>query len=357
MEGCFFVIFYHAVAAFLVNLQRYIHIVMSMNNKKTLCHSSRVWWFVATGIIVVIVALLVFAGNYMLHYSLFPNMRHSHSLSWRLGNIIEQNPQLRPWVDSLQQVHALRDTFLVMPTGERHHATYIAARKPTRRVAVVVHGYRDNGMGMMHIASIYNGMGYNVLLPDLHAHGKSQGEGIQMGWKDRLDVMQWMALADSLWGGSEGSLMVLHGISMGAATVMSVSGEELPQYVKCFVEDCGYTSVWDEFSHELKEQFSLPPFPLLYTTSLQCRLRYGWSFGEASPLSQVSRCCLPMLFIHGSKDTYVPFAMMRQLYNAKPQPKAMWVAPGSIHAMSFTDHPVEYTHRVSQFVNRYISAE
>ncbi len=357
MRGRFFCDFYGMVATFLVNLQRYILIILSMNSKKSLSHSSRVWWFVATGIIVVIIALLAFAGNYMLHYSLFPNMRHSHSLSWRLNNIIDQNPQLRPWVDSLKQAHALRDTFLVMRSGERHHATYIAAPRPTCRVAVVVHGYRDNGMGMMHIASIYNRMGYNVLLPDLHAHGKSQGEGIQMGWKDRLDVMQWMALADSLWGGAEGSQMVLHGISMGAATVMSVSGEKLPKYVRCFVEDCGYTSVWDEFSHELKEQFNLPPFPLLYTTSLQCQWRYGWSFGEASPLKQVSHCTLPMLFIHGSKDTYVPYAMLRQLYNAKPQPKAIWVAPGSIHAMSFTDHPIEYTRKVSKFVNRYIPAE
>ncbi len=311
----------------------------------------------AAGIAVTIIVVLALAGNYMLDYSLFPDMRHGHSLKWRLENIISQNPQLRTWADSLKQNHALRDTFLLMPSGERHHATYIAAATSTPRVAILVHGYSDNGMGMLHIASIYNCMGFNVLLPDLHAHGKSQGKGIQMGWKDRLDVMQWMTLANNMWGGTAGTQMVLHGVSMGAATVMCVSGEELPQYVKCFVEDCGYTSVWDEFAHELKEQFSLPTFPLLYTTSIQCRLRYGWSFGEASPLRQVSHCRLPMLFIHGDKDTYVPFAMMRRLYDAKPQPKALWVAPGSIHAKSFSDHPVEYTHKISQFVNQYIPTE
>lgn len=148
--------------------------------------------------------------------------------------------------------------------------------------------------------------------------------------------------------------MVLHGISMGAATVMCVSGERLPDYVKCFVEDCGYTSVWDEFEHELDSQFHLPAFPLLYTTSLQCKLRYGWSFGEASPLRQVARCHKPMLFIHGDRDTYVPFAMMQRLYDAKPEPKQMWIARGSIHAMSFRDHPLEYARRVRLFVDQYI---
>ena len=246
---------------------------------------------------VVIVVVLALAGAYMLDYSLFPKMRHGHNLPWRLDNIISESPQLRPWADSLKHCHALHDTVVLMPTGERHHATYINASEPSRRVAVLVHGYRDNGMGMMHVASIYHHMGYNILLPDLHAHGKSEGEGVQMGWKDRLDVMRWMAVADSLWGGTEGTAMVLHGISMGAATVMCVSGERLPDYVKCFVEDCGYTSVWDEFEHELASQFHLPAFPLLYTTSLQCKLRYGWSFGEASPLRQVARCHKPMLFI------------------------------------------------------------
>ena len=101
-------------------------------------------------------------------------------------------------------------------------------------------------------------------------------------------------------------------------------------------------------------QFHLPAFPLLYTTSLQCKLRYGWSFGEASPLRQVARCHKPMLFIHGDRDTYVPFAMMQRLYDAKPEPKQMWIARGSIHAMSFRDHPQEYARRVRLFVDQYI---
>ena len=92
---------------------------------------------------------------------------------------------------------------------------------------------------------------------------------------------------------------------MGGATTMMVSGEKQQPYVKCFVEDCGYTSVWDEFSHELKSSFHLPAFPLMYTTSWLCEKKYGWNFKEASSLKQVEKCELPMLFIHGDKDTYV----------------------------------------------------
>ena len=140
---------------------------------------------------------------------------------------------------------------------------------------------------------------------------------------------------------------------MGAATTMCLSGEQLPEYVKCFVEDCGYTSVWDEFAGQLRAQFSLPPFPLMYSTSALCGMRYGWRFGEASPLKQVSRCRRPMLFIHGSADTFVPTWMVRPLYEAKPQPKELWISPNSEHARSYIDHPDEYTQRVKAFLQRH----
>ena len=137
---------------------------------------------------------------------------------------------------------------------------------------------------------------------------------------------------------------------MGAATTMGVAGERLPDYIRCFVEDCGYTSVWDEFACQLRGQFGLPPFPLMYTTSALCRLRYGWTFGEASPLEQVAKCRRPMLFIHGDKDTFVPTWMVYKLYEAKPQPKQLWIAPGSGHAQAYVDHPEEYTETVREFL-------
>ena len=148
--------------------------------------------------------------------------------------------------------------------------------------------------------------------------------------------------------------MVVHGISMGAATTMMVSGEPQPDYVKCFVEDCGYTSVWDQFSKELKAQFGLPQFPLMYTADWLCQLEYGWGFKEASALKQVARCHLPMFFIHGDKDDYVPTWMVYKLYEAKPQPKALWIVPEADHAHSYLFNTEEYTQKVKAFVDKYI---
>ena len=297
-----------------------------------------------------------FAGAFfLLDEALTPGHEHTHMPAWRLGKVVKNNPWMRSWADSILLSGTIRDTFVTMQGGERHHALLLPAHESTsKKVALLVHGYLDNGMGMMHIAAIYHQMGYHVMLPDLHAHGQSQGQGIQMGWKERPDIRRWMAIADSLWrGNAPQTAMVLHGVSMGAALVMGLSGQELAPYVKCIVEDCGYTSVWDELAHELKARYDLPPFPLLYAASMLCKWRYGWSFQEASPARMVAKSRLPMLFIHGDKDTFVPFSMVKTLYRQKPYPKELWVTRGVTHAKSCQSYPRKYRKKVAAFVAKW----
>ena len=86
--------------------------------------------------------------------------------------------------------------------------------------------------------------GWNVLLPDMRTHGESEGKYIGMGWLDRLDVLKWI---DLIRERDEQAQIILHGVSMGGATVMMTSGEALPENVRAVIDDCGYTSVWDIF--------------------------------------------------------------------------------------------------------------
>jgi len=231
-----------------------------------------------------------------------------------------------------------------MSDGRRMHGFYVD--KGCKKTAVVVHGWRDCAIKFLWLARIYeHELDYNVVMPELHACGESEGDAIRMGWKDRLDVKEWMTafLTDT---------MVVHGVSMGAATTMMLSGEQMPTGIKelRFVEDCGYTSVWDEFAGQLKEEFGLPTFPLMYSTSLLCKWRYGWSFGEASALRQVAKCPYPMLFIHGSKDTFVPTSMVHSLFEAKSGKKRLWIAEGAGHALSYKEHKAEYISLIKTFL-------
>ena len=104
--------------------------------------------------------------------------------------------------------------------------------------------------------------------------------------------------------------------------------------------------------YEMGEEFGLPDFPLMYTTSLLCRLRYDWSFGQDSPLEQIKKCNYPMLFIHGDKDTFVPSWMIHPLYKTKQGKKSLWITKGTKHAKSYTDYPEEYARRIRDFLNQ-----
>lgn len=314
----------------------------------------------ATGVILLFVlGLLAASGFYLQWYGLQAQGNpRGKDVPGAYAYMYETYPHIRSWADSLRRNRALKDTFIRATDGTRLHALYAYATPTTDRTAVIVHGYTDNAVRMLHIGYLYHhDLHYNILLPDLRYSGESEGTHLQMGWNDRKDVIHWMDVANNIFtqGTGYGSTrMVVHGISMGGATTMCVSGEPQEPYVRCFVEDCGYTSVWDEFSGELKNQFGMPEFPLLYTASLLTRARYGWDFKEASPLKQVERCTLPMLFIHGDQDTFVPTWMGDTLYAHKKGKKEYWRVPGVDHAHAYRQFPKIYTQKVKNFTERYI---
>ena len=296
-------------------------------------------------VFVLIVAVLTGASFYMLDYSLAPDPTRANADSC-YQELYSHYPETVEWVDSLNQQQALRDTFLTMPAGNRLHAYYV--NRGSGKTAIVVHGWRDQAIKFFYLARMYEHLlGYNVVMPDLYACGQSEGEAIRMGWLDRLDIKELMEVFKA-------DTMVVHGVSMGGATTMMLSGEVMPEGISDlhFVDDCGYTSVWDEFAGELKAQFGLSEFPLLYTSSALCKLRYGWSFDEASALRQVAKCQYPMLFIHGDNDAFVPTAMVYRLYEAKPGVKELWITANTHHATSYRNHCEEYVERVRNFLNK-----
>lgn len=236
--------------------------------------------------------------------------------------------------------------------GDTARAQEIAVNTAGHRWALVIHGYRGSHLKAVRFAQHYYDRGYNVLSPDLRACGNSEGSYVGMGWLDKEDIQMWISW---ILERDEQAQIVVHGESMGAATTMMLSGDETPAAVKLFVEDCGYTSVWDVFSRELKLRFGLPEFPLLYTASVFSQLKAGYGFAEASALEAVERCEKPMLFIHGEEDDFIPYEMMSALYEAKPgSNKASISAPGAKHAQAMFALGDAYWEPVFDFCDQYL---
>ena len=196
----------------------------------------------------------------------------------------------------------------------------------------------------------YAEKGFNILTPDMRSHGESEGKLIGMGWLDKEDVKLWIDYVLNIDPEAE---IVLHGVSMGGATVMMTSGEDLPDNVKAIIDDCGYTSVWDEFTDEAKYLFNVSQFPILYTASAISKFRAGYSFQEASALEQVKKTKIPILFIHGSEDNFVNTNMVYSLYEACPTRKDLLVVEGAGHGQALYLDPDTYFDKVFGFIGSF----
>lgn len=214
---------------------------------------------------------------------------------------------------------------------------------------IIVHGYLSCGCEMVKYAKKFLELGYNTLIVDLRAHGKSEGKYIGMGWLDHLDLELWI---HKILEQEKKSKIILYGISMGAATVTMTTGEKLPKNVKLAIADCGYTSVWDEFRMHLRKVLHLPAFPILYVASLMSKIYAGYGFKEASSIKQVKKSKIPTLFIHGTKDKFVPFEMLDKIYNNAACEKQKLEIEGAAHAESEIINPTQYWSTIQSFINK-----
>lgn len=227
---------------------------------------------------------------------------------------------------------------------------YLPAKQPTNKLVILTHGYLGNAkqMGLFGIF-YYQELGYNIFMPDARGHGKSEGNYYGFGWPDRLDLIDWTnLLVDNLGPDTE---VVYHGLSMGAATVLMASGEvELPSEVKAIVADSPYGSVYQLFAYQMKRMFHLPAFPLLDSTSVVTKARAGYLFREASALKEVQRTDVPILYIHGKADTFVPVKNAIELYEKTSSSTELFLVDRANHGESYAKEPEAYKEKVEQFL-------
>ncbi len=221
--------------------------------------------------------------------------------------------------------------------------------KVTKNTVILVHGYSMDAFSMSSFARYYfNELGFNVLAVDARGHGASGGDYIGFGWHERFDIIDWADEVSKLTG--DDCSIVLHGISMGGATVMMSSGEQLPDTVVCIVEDCGYTSVQDELTYQLEHFRNIDNPGLVERTSRYTKKKAGYSFEEASALIQVAKASVPLFFIHGGSDTFVPTEMVFRLYDACSSEKELFIVEGAEHARAWELANTEYRDRLKAFL-------
>lgn len=227
-----------------------------------------------------------------------------------------------------------------------------ASTDDLHRYLILCHGYSGRPSDLAREARAAHAAGFSVLLPAARGHERNADRYATMGCLDARDLVGWARLVASF---DPRARIALYGVSMGGAEVMMASGLDLPDQVRCIVEDCGYTSAWDECEVQMGQLLHLPARPLLDAADAVCRARAGFSLREASAVEGVRRARVPMLFIHGSADDFVPFGMLDRVFEACASPvRERAVFEGAGHgACSYAD-PARYAALVGGFLDRHL---
>ncbi len=224
--------------------------------------------------------------------------------------------------------------------------TEMAAGK--KKAVICFHGYTSKGMSdYIGLSDYYLKRGYAMLLPDARAHGESEGEYIGFGCLDRKDALVWIHWLIQEVG--EDVEIVLHGTSMGGATVLMTSGLELPAQVKGIVSDCGFTSPKEVFTHVLNSMYHLPAFPVIQGADIMNKKLAGYGMDECNAKREVAQAKDPILFIHGSNDTFVPTHMCNEIYDCCVSPKKKLIVEGAAHAESYYKDTEKYEQALNEF--------
>jgi len=217
-----------------------------------------------------------------------------------------------------------------------------------KRIIIAMHGWRSawsQDFGI--ISDFWAENGCNVLYAEQRGQGESGGDFMTFGLLERYDCLDWIRWVNEKF--EEGLPIYLAGISMGASTVLMTSGFELPKNVKGIIADCGFTSPSAIWKHVVENKLHIPYGLYSARAEQLCKQKINLSSEIYSCTQALKSCKIPILFIHGTDDKFVPVTMTYENYKVCASPKRLFVVPGAEHGMSYLTDKEGYERAVLQF--------
>lgn len=313
------------------------------------------WLPISLGILIG-VAFIIFLAAYICYRRVFysPARKAPGEDEFELpeGKIYEPHyEKMREWMKMTRQAPH-EDVSITSFDGLLLRGRYYEYKKGAL-TELLFHGYKSNSErdlsgGVERCFSL----GRNALLIDHRASGRSDGHVISFGINERRDCLSWVDFAAERFG--DDVKLIITGISMGAATVMMAAGERLPENVVCVLADCGYTSP-REIIEKVMRDMKLSPTLLYPFVRLGARLFGHFDLEESSPIEAVKRATVPMIFVHGDTDDFVPCEMSERLYDAcASSHKRLVTVHGAGHGLAYPIDKEGYLRSLSEFQKEFL---
>lgn len=305
-------------------------------------------------ILLLLFALFLCAGYAVLQRAVTGRRYTPESLATQLSKpayleIKEKALASTDWVNSREH----EELRVMSYDGKWLHATYLPQQN-AKGTILLFHGYRscwqiDFGLVLPYY---YDTLGYSLLLIDQRAHGSSLGKYLTFGVRERMDVISWVTYMGQKLGPD--APLILGGLSMGATTVLMASCFDFPANVRAIIADCGFTSPYEIAKSVLRRNYPKAPLKLLLPLcSLFTRIFAGFGLHDASTLDAVKQSLYPILFIHGTDDTFVPCEMTKETYDACASPKELVLVDGAEHGKSYLVEKSRVEDALQRFLATY----
>lgn len=232
--------------------------------------------------------------------------------------------------------------------GERLVGHWYRCENP-QRIIVAVHGWRSSwAKDFSTIADFWHENNCNVLYVEQRGQGGSGGEYMGFGLIERYDCLDWINWVNEN-GGAELPIY-LAGISMGASTVLMTAGLELPANVRGILADCGFTSPHAIWKHVMQHNLRIPYNGITgIIANDMCKRKIQVGSKDYSCTDALQKATVPVLFVHGTDDHFVPVEMTYENYKACAAPKRLLIVPGAEHGMSYVLNKEGYENEVKKF--------
>lgn len=223
----------------------------------------------------------------------------------------------------------------------------------SQKTVIVVHGFGGSYLDMQRYCQFFMQKNFNILAVENRAHGESEGSCIGFGYIDRLDILKWL---DFLSEKQPDAKVLLFGVSMGGTAVCATAGEKLKN-VSAIISDCAFSNGDKQISFVLKKYKFFGKILKKHLYSFTKRV-HNLDVMQIDVTRCVRSSQVPVLYIHGKEDSFVPIENMYDLYNATPRHlRCQYVVEGAEHALSYAEAGVMYERKIINFLKTYTKLE
>lgn len=217
------------------------------------------------------------------------------------------------------------------------------------KVILLIHGYTGNHFMSLQFVNLFKALGYDIFMIDARSHGDSEGRYPTYGNLEKEDLRLWINHIRSKYP-SEITLG-LHGQSMGAASAL-LYGEKYKD-VDFIIADCPFSDAKKVLYYQFSEIAHMPAAPLYSILNSYTNYFYGLNFKNSSPISDIAAMNIPVLFIHGTSDSIIPFSMSEELYKAKGGANdELLLVKDAEHVDSYPKNKTLYENTVRSFIEK-----